>query len=476
MAESEKSSPISKSKEKQGVKSRVWPAFLFPMGNSFQEPHLWLAINMIVISRIIWPSDPIHTEQIALLFGLCYIFGAFSKLTSGILADRYSRIKLIAITSIGSSFSFMLYGFMPEGLAMVTFYYIIGISLLRETFTGTETVIPSFIDDAVDEHRRTEIFGLTTILYQLMSIISTLIASYFFRYVWKQYFLIAGLGGLIVGVIILIKGVEPKRASKRNELSHLLHSKEIEYKYNLTKETFKSTIFSKTNLIIIGEGFFTQIILVVPYVFLIGYLESPPYNFSPVIFAYLGILFGGPGMILGNIIFSKKIDKAAQKNIKNRIYFIFTFLIISFIAWGLMLFIPYKEMSVLEGDNFIIFISYPAHILAGIIYALGFLSIGIFAITQRPLIQKLNLPEAQGSISSINSFFEIFSIGLGAIIAGFILSLFNTNYQLTVLVLVIIGLIGALIWLFALKTIETDVNRISDILKQRSEDMNTING
>lgn len=466
-----KQDSILKEKTNKFNKAGLWPAFLHPILNTFQEPTLWLTLNMIVISQIIWPLDPIHTDQIALIFGLCYIFGAFSKLVSGIIADKYSRIKLIAITSIGSSFSFVLYGFMPEGLGTITFFYIIGISILREIFTGTETIIPSFLDDAVDEKKRSEIIGKTTMVYQTMIIISNLIAAFLFRYIWRQYFIITGLIGVIGGFIIYLKGKEPKRGSKRKELTQLLNKEGIEYNYNLNKETIQSTILSKTNFIIIIEGFFTQIILVVPYILLISYLQSPPYNFSPVIFAFFGILFGGPGIIIGSMTFSKKIDKAGEKNIANRIYFIIISLILSYTIWAIMIFIPYKELSLIEGNNFLIFISYPLHILAGLLYSLGFILIGIFSISQRPLIMKLNLPEAQGAISSINSFFEILSIGVGAIIAGVILNFFNSNYQITVLVLVIIGFFGALIWIISLKTIKQDMKRVSEILDRRKEDM-----
>jgi len=472
MTESEKKNlDITSEFKKVSIKKKVWPVFLFYIQNSFEEPSLWLTLNMVVISSIIWPSDSIHTNDIALIFGLCYIFGAFSKLVSGILADKYSRIKLMAITSIGSSFSFLLYGFMPEGLALVTFSYIIGISILREIFTGTETVIPSFLDDAVQENKRSEIFGLMAMIGQLMYILSSLICAFLFRYIWKQYFIIVGLSGIVVGIIILIRGKEPKRGSKRNELIKLLKIEEMEYGYNLNKETIRSTIFSRTNLIIILEGMFTQIILIVPQILLIGYLESEPYNFSPIIFAFIGIIFGGPGVMIGSVIFSKKIDKSAEKSMKYRIYYILTSLVVSYLIWVIIIFIPYVELTPLEGDNFLIFISYPAHIIFGILYFFGFFLLGMFVINQRPLIQKLNLPEAQGAISSLNSFFEVFSIGVGAIIAGMILNLFNNNYQLTVLILMIIGLFGASLWLFALKTIDKDIIRISEILNQRSEEI-----
>lgn len=428
---------------------------------------------MVVISYIIWPLEDIHTEEIALIFGLCYIFGSFSRITTGILADRYSRIKLIGFTGIGSSFFFLMYGFMPEGLGTFTLNYIILITILRELFTGTGTIIPSYLDDSVEEGKRSEILGALTILVQLMVILSNLICAIFFKYVWRQFFILVGLSGILIGIAILIKGKEPKRGSKREELKILLSLEEKDYNYNLNRETIRSTIFSKSNLIILFEGMFTQIVLVVPQILLIGYLQSPPYNFSPIIFAFLGILFGGPGAILGSVILSKRIDKTAERNIKNRIYIIFSSLIISYLIWIIVIFIPYKQMTPTEGENFILFISNLIHILAGIFYFFGFFLSSVFVITQGPLIQKINLPEAQGAITSLNNFFEILCIGIGAILAAIILNLFDSNYQVTVLILMIIGSLGAMLWLFGLKFIDNDKNRISKILELRKAEIET---
>ena len=87
---------------------KIWPVFLYYLQSAFEYPSIWLTLNMVVISSIIWPGEAIHVDQIALIFGLTYIFGAFSKLATGILADKYSRIKLIGITAMGSSFCFLL--------------------------------------------------------------------------------------------------------------------------------------------------------------------------------------------------------------------------------------------------------------------------------------------------------------------------------------------------------------------------------
>ena len=95
----------------------------------------------------------------------------------------------------------------------------------------------------------------------------------------------------------------------------------------------------------------------------------------------------------------------------------------------------------------------------------------IYAINQPPILQNINLPEAQGKISSANQFLELIGSGLGPIIGGLLLTNNNQNFQLTVLISVCIGIIGALAWLFGAKSINTDVQRISSMLSERAVEL-----
>lgn len=95
----------------------------------------------------------------------------------------------------------------------------------------------------------------------------------------------------------------------------------------------------------------------------------------------------------------------------------------------------------------------------------------IYSINQPPILQKINLPEAQGKISSANQFLELIGSGLGPMLAGFLLINFNQNYQLTVLISVLIGMIGCMVWLFGARSINKDILRISSILDNRAAEL-----
>ena len=97
--------------------------------------------------------------------------------------------------------------------------------------------------------------------------------------------------------------------------------------------------------------------------------------------------------------------------------------------------------------------------------------VGLWNINQSPVLQKINLPEAQGKISSANQFLEAIGSGTGPIIAGFLLITYGQNFQLTILITMILGTIGGLLWLLATIWINKDVNRVSTILTQREKEL-----
>jgi predicted MFS family arabinose efflux permease len=97
--------------------------------------------------------------------------------------------------------------------------------------------------------------------------------------------------------------------------------------------------------------------------------------------------------------------------------------------------------------------------------------LGLWNINQPPIIQVINLPEAQGTITSANQFLETIGHGTGTILAGLLLYLFGGNYQITALITMSLGIIGGLMWLLATIWVKKDVERISTILKQRAREL-----
>jgi hypothetical protein len=119
--------------------------------------------------------------------------------------------------------------------------------------------------------------------------------------------------------------------------------------------------------------------------------------------------------------------------------------------------------------------SFPIMWIMGLLVFIVRSVLSLWNINQPPILQEINLPEAQGTISSANQFLELIGSGTGPIIAGTVLLAFNGNYQLTAGVTLGIGIIGGAMWLLSIIWINKDVNRVSNILKQRGIELNEAN-
>nr|MDO8114905.1 MFS transporter [Candidatus Sigynarchaeota archaeon] len=459
--------------EKAFVKS-TWPILLGSSPQTLTWWGSWYVINILVVSNLFWPGDPLHGQALGLYYGLGLIVQSFTILVLGYLSDKYSRLKLMTVNTVIDGILFMVYGFVPVGMGDASFLLFLFICVVRAVITaggGTSQNSPllmSYVDDAIKENQRSRFFGVLILIQQLSNITGGIIAAIIFKQYWREYFWISGLILAITGVIIGLKVKEPKRGAERNELRNILKLASVNYRYRLSRET-AVTLRSRSNIAIMLEGIFTQIIQAVPFLLLFAYLQSPPYNMSPLSLSFVAILFGLPGAMIGGVVLAKLSDSYAKKSIKNRVRIIFTSLVMSYVLWLLVFVIPIAPLTPAEGDNFLIVMSRGAGYWGiSICYLLGQANGNLFAVNQRPILQKINLPEAQGLISSANVFLETIGRGMGMILAGSFLDLFSGNYPMTVLVFIALGSVGSVLWLLTLRWIDRDVTSLSEILTSRA--------
>ncbi len=463
------------SQEKTGfgiLIKRLWTHFL--IYNSYAFTVSTLLINIVIIASIMWPLDDLlafelHAAELGILTGTSIYVIAFSGILFGVLADRISRIKLMVFVEFIYGFGLFFNGFVPEGPGQPTYTFFLIFNLVRGfSIGGFWPLITSYVNDSTEDKERSQFFGAMQGFFQLFQIVGMLVSAISFQNnYWRQYFMIMGIIVLFFALIILIRGKEPKRGATRKELKNVLSSQEVLYEYKLNKKTIKATILRPTNLIAFFEGIFTTILLAVPDFLLIAYLTSPPRNISSLAVAIYLILFGLPGGLIGSFAFAKISDRLSKKNIKYRIYMIVLSAIILFTGFIFFFTLPIPNMTVDQGNSIIFLLSIPSFWTLGLVMFIVRSFVGLWNINQPPILQEINLPEAQGKIASANQFLEAIGSGSGPILAGFILVLFNRNYQLTVFVTLFLGIIGALLWLLATIWINKDVNRVSAILKHR---------
>jgi MFS family permease len=137
-----------------------------------------------------------------------------------------------------------------------------------------------------------------------------------------------------------------------------------------------------------------------------------------------------------------------------------------------MFFVPIPFFSPEEGKNFILFLSFPASIIMGLLILSSDGISSLYMINQPPLLQEINLPEAQAQITSWNQFLEHIGYGLGPLIAGIIISSFGQNYQISATLIALFNIPGVILWILSIKWYPGDKQKICEILKDRAVILN----
>ncbi|WP_371805311.1 MFS transporter [Candidatus Lokiarchaeum ossiferum] len=469
--ENRDNSLINTEMQKNPIK-KAWPALV---------SQLLIAINIsifffnsLVISTLIWPGEPFHSQEMGFFLGIGTWVIAFVGLAYGKLTDQISRKKLFVFTNFLLGISFIGFSVIPTGLGNLTFVLFFICNIINAVARGGNVpLINSYTNDVIEEGEKSHYFGLSDAFYQLFQISGLLIGALVFQFsIWRIYFLIYGIVGILLGVLIAIKAKEPKRGMLKEELKETLNNNDAVYDYTLTKDMVKQTIIRPTNIIAFFEGIFTTLLLGIPDFLMIAFFQSPPYNMAPFSMALFMIIFGLPGGVLGGLTFGKLSDKIGKKDIRCRIIMISLSILVFFVLYLVIFNSTYQPMTPEQGSNIGYLLSNPTMIFLGILAFFARFSQGIYNMNQPPILQKINLPEAQGQVSSWNLMLEAIGSGAAPILGGILLVLFDMNYQKTVNLTMSIGAIGAFCWILGLVWVRKDVERVSNILKDRAEEMN----
>ncbi|MHA1792560.1 MAG: MFS transporter [Promethearchaeota archaeon] len=447
---------------------RFWPIFLIQSSVSISVAGLML--NMLAFSLIIWPEDTFHSLEMGVIISLKLILLAIAGLFFGSFADRYSRKHLFFIYLLIMGIAKILNGYAAHPLMFAQF--MLCYSMLGVGQGGIAPTITSFSNDSIDQATRSRFFGVLETVKQVSIIVGMITSAWLVQVgLWRLYFWITGYLLIFTAIISLVFIKEPKRGIKHHALTNLLSQSNMKYKYRLNKNTVKSTIFSPTNIIAFVEGIFTWILFSIAIYLIYPYIQSPPYNVSPVVSSFLMIIFGIPGAIFGSLAFSRLSDRLSQRNARWRIYMIILSLVILFIVVILLFIVPLPHVSKEDGNSLAKLMTYPVMVVFGILIFILRSVLGIYNMNQTPLLQKINLPEAQGMISSWNQFLETIGYGLGPLISGYLLTQNNQNYVITAVTSLIIGIPSIFMWSIANKWLESDITRIDAILERRAREM-----
>lgn len=460
-----KSSQLNDSKF--SVNKVFWPLYLLA---GFQSLAFGGLIVLVVpLSFMIWPNDSYHALEMGIMITALFWFSSLGGLLFGRLIDKFNRIRIIFIISIFRGISMIMLGFAAEGRGFNTWlYFILFVSLFAFFAGGSWPSIVSLSNDIVPKSHRSRFFGAMGVVMGLSTSFGFLAASVFFQFgYWRYYFWSIGILVIFAGFTFLFHVKEPKRGAQQEELIHIIRNG-IEYDFKIDRKLMKKTMLSKTNVVALIEGVFTCILMGSIYLLILPYIQTPPHNLSPVFTGLFMIMFGLTGGLIGQVFLARISDKMATNHPIRRIFFIILSLSVGILTFALIFFIPLPHLSVEQGKDIPYLLSSPMVWIMGTLFFISSTISSLYMINQAPIIQDINLPEAQGKIASYNQLLENIGMGIGPLLVGILLTL-NNNYQTVILIVISLIIPGITLWILALRWYPEDRNEIKKILEERAD-------
>ncbi len=453
----------------QSYNKLIWPVYLLNGFNSIA--FAGIIILMVPLSSLIWPGEDYHALEMGILMTTLLWTSSLSGLFLGRLIDKYSRVKILYIISIARSFCMIMLGFAIAGQGILTWWYFFIFVLIFALFAGgSYPAIVSLSNDIVPLKHRSKFFGYFSIFGSVFMMLGFLISGALMQFgLWRLYFISIGIVVLLSGLLCYFYVTEPKRGGQSKELRDVLKDRSIEYDFKIDKELMRSTMLSRTNIAALIEGIFTNVFMGSLDMIILPYLQTPPHNLSPLITGLFIVIFGVTGRVIGQILLARASDKLAEKNDVRRIGFIILSLVGGSITFVLMFFVPLPSLTPEEGANIVLFFSLPLTYVMGVLILGSDAVSSLYMVNQPPILQEINLPEAQGQIVSWNQFLENIGYGMGPLIAGIFISIFGQDYKISAVIITIFVIPGVILWALSRKWYTQDKERIKTILSERAK-------
>ena len=449
----------------------MWPIYL--LSGFFSLAFSGIFILIVPLSSIFWPKDPFHALEMGILITTMLWVTSVSGIIFGRFIDnhKFKRTKILFIVAISRGFCMIMLCFAVEGKGMETwFYFYLFISIFAFFAGGNYPNVVSLSNDIVPKDQRSRFFGIYSIFRHSFTLIGFIISGFLVQIgYWRLFFSGIGLAIIISGLIMVLKINEPKRGAQSEELSEILKKDSIKYDFKIDRKMMRKTMLSKTNIVALIEGIFTSVFMGSLIIMILPYIQTPPHNFSPFSTGVFLAVFGLTGGLLGQIFLSRISDKFSKENHIRRLYFIIIALSAGTLNFVLIFFLPLPHLTVEEGKDLFLLFSFPVIWIFGLIYLTSRSISSMYEINQPPILQDINLPEAQGQIVAWNRLLETLAFGSGPLIAGILIAFTGYNYRLVAVIIGIIAIPGIILWIFALKYFEEDRLNIKAILTERAE-------
>ncbi len=427
-------------------------------------------ILVVPLSSLFWPNEPYHALEMGFLISSMFWANSLAGLIFGRLIDKFSRTKILFLIAVirGMSMIMLSVTVIGKGISSWLYFYIFT-TIIGVSAGGNYPSIASLSNDMVPLEYRSRFFGIRNIIRSVFQLSGFLLTGFLVLLdLWRLFFISSGIAIIITSTLMILTIHEPKRGIQREELSEVLRENEISYEFQLDLKMMRKTILSKTNMVALIEGIFTSVFMGSLTILFLPYLQTSPHNFSPLATGAFLALFGLTSGLFIKLLLVKLSDKFSEKNDIRRIYFIIMALTVGAASFVLLFYLPLPHFTVEEGENLLLFFSFPMIWIIGIIESLSSAVSSLYEINQPPVLQEINLPEAQGQVVSLNRLLEAIGWGSGPLIVGIFIKLSGENYQLVALLIGIFAIPGIILWILSIKWYQKDKKAISLILVKRA--------
>ncbi len=445
-----------------------WSIFL--LGGFFSLAFSGIYISVVPLSSLFWPGEVYHALEMGFLITTMFWTIAFSGILFGRFIDKHSRKKILFLVALVRGFCLIMLSLAVEGKGMEMFWYFYIFIFIFAFFAGGNyPSIASLSDDVVPKSQRSRFFGMYTLMRNTFQLIGFILVGFLVQFgLWRLFFSATGTVIIISGVIMVFIIKEPKRGAQREELSDVLKG-QATYDFKIDRKMMRETMFSKVNLIALIEGVFTSVYAGSLSILFLPYLQNPPHNVSPFSTGVFLAVFGLTGGIIGQVVLARLSDNWCKDNGMRRLYFIVSALAAGSFSFVFLFSLPLPNLTVEEGKDILYIFTFPVIWTIGLVYV-GSKSIStLYDVNQPPILQEINLPEAQGKIVALNRLLESIGFGSGPLISGILITVIGQNYSLVALIIGLFAIPGIILWILSLRWYDEDRQNITRILEERSK-------
>ena len=410
--------------------------------------------NLLVISKYFGFGKSITALGI-LTFSFLILSGV-AMLIFGYLADKIVRKWIlfagVLIYSISSIFTI----FVPSGINGYYMFFLITIVI----GIGVGATIPttfSLIGDIVSKEDRSKGLSFFSIASLFGMFIGLGLATLMGSMDWRVPYLIIGIAGILIGVIILFFK-EPSRIGK--DYFDEFERNAIDYTYRIKFSDLKEIFKKKSNkwlIINFVDTIPTGIILFL----LFAYMEDY-HNLSgtvPLILLLLTLL----SALIGTIVFGFIADnlfKKGKKKARVNLALMGNIAPIPFIFIALM--IPFRAPNDATLEQALLI---PGFVLLLLFFMIGLFLNGAVNGSWYATVVDLNLPEHRGTILATANFFDIFGRAIGPLIGAILADKFGFLYGMAISI--VFWILIPFFWISVIKNFVPEMEATELIFSER---------